>query len=73
MHVDGSFGVEITEPPLDKQGCNETVCDEVEYIAARRWPSWDLPFDWMSGGRIDRATDVNCCTPCFDGILLQTR
>lgn len=49
VHVGDSFGGAITEPPRDKQGCNKTVCDEAEYIAAGGWPSWDLPFDWMSG------------------------
>lgn len=62
------------EPPLDKQGCNETVGDEAEYIAARGFPSRDLSLtDWMSGGRIDRPTDVNCCTFCFDCVLLLTK
>lgn len=77
MHVDHSsaaFGVAIMEPPLDKQGCNETVGDEAEYIAARGFPSRDLSLtDWMSGGRIDRPTDVNCCTFCFDCVLLLTK
>lgn len=62
------------EPPLDKQGCNETVGDEAEYIAARGFPSWDLSLtDWMSGGRIDRPTDMNCRTFCFDCVLLLTK
>lgn len=62
------------EPPLDKQGCNETVGDEAEYIAARGSPSRDLSLtDWMSGGRIDRPTDVNCCTFCLDCVLLLTK
>lgn len=47
-----SCSVAIMEPPLDKQGCNETACDEGESIGAAELPSWDPPCDWMSG-RID--------------------
>lgn len=71
MQVDYYFVVAIMEPQLDKQGCNETVCDEAEYIGAGELPSRDLPFDWMPD-RIDWAT-VKCCVYCFDCISLQMR
>lgn len=44
------------EPPLDKQGCNETVGDEAEYIAARGFPLSGFVAYWLDVGRKDWPT-----------------